>query len=136
MRNLVIIALLSTCSPTIAAQTQHQARDWYCVRQPFAQTTEGNVVALQCVAALPKGEKLDDEDEDALGKLDRIRSNVQSFTGKDQNMMDATRMGFGQKVGQICQRHPNIVLAPLFPDLTSGTTTLYGCKNIIAAPEK
>jgi hypothetical protein len=45
-------------------------------------------------------------------------------------------MGFGQNVAQLCQKHPNIVLAPLFPDLTSGTTTLYGYKNIVAAPEK
>jgi hypothetical protein len=57
-------------------------------------------------------------------------------TGTGKELMDGIRMGFGQLVGQLCQKHPNIVLAPLFPDLTSGTTTLYGCKNIIAAPEK
>jgi hypothetical protein len=57
-------------------------------------------------------------------------------TGKGREMMDAIRMGFGQKVGQLCQKHPNIVLPPLFSDMPSGTTTLYGCKNIIAAPEK
>ena len=73
----------------------------------FAETTDGDVVVLQCVAALPKNEKLDAEDEDILGKLERIRWNAQTFTGKGNEM----------------------VLAPLFPDLTSGTTTLYGCKK-------
>ncbi len=32
--------------------------------------------------------------------------------------------------------HSSIVLVPLFPDLTSVTATLYGCKNTIVAPEK
>ena len=36
-------------------------------------------------------------------------------------MTNGLRMGFGQKVGQLCQKHPNVELAPLFPDLTSGT---------------
>lgn len=157
---LLIIVLLATFAPRVQAQ-EHRARDWHCVRQPFAETTDGDVVALQCVAALPKEEKLDAEDEDTLSKLERIRYSAQTFTslserernnaiindrenpkhwdletGKGKEMMNALRMGFGQKVGQLCQKHLNIVLAPLFPDLTSGTTTLYGCKNIIAAPEK
>jgi hypothetical protein len=102
------------------------------------------------VAALPKDEKLDPEDEDTLTKLEISRHNATTFrqlgqenpknwpmdTGKGKELMDALRMGFGQKVGQLCQKHPNIVLAPFSSDLTSGTTTLYGCKNIIAAPEK
>jgi hypothetical protein len=83
----------------------------------------------QCVAALLKNEKLDAEDEDILGKLERIRWNAQTFTGKGNEMMDAVRMGFGQKVGQLCRKHPNIALALLFPDLTTGTTTLYGCEK-------
>ena len=134
MRKILVIVLLATFAPKIQAQ-QHQARDWYCVRQSFAETTDGDVVVLQCVAALPKNEKLklDVEDEDILGKLERIRWNAQTFTGKGNEMIDAMRMGFGQRIGQLCQKHPNIVLAPLFPDLTSGTTTLYGCKNYYRA---
>ena len=135
MRKILVIVLLATFAPKIQGQ-QHQTRDWYCVRQSFAETTDGDVVVLQCVAALPKNEKLDAEDEDILGKLERIRWNAQTFTGKGNELMDAMRMGFSQRVGQLCQKHPNIVLVPLFPDLTSGTTTLYGCKNIIAAPER
>jgi hypothetical protein len=106
-------------------------------------------VALQCVATLPKEDRLDADDEDALTKLEIIRHTAMTFrqsepespgnssldTSKREKKSDATRMGFGQKVAQLCQKHSNIVLAPLFPDLTSGTTTLYGCKNIIA-PEK
>ena len=128
MRKILLIVLLATFTAKIQAQ-QHQARDWYCVRQAFAETTDGDVVVLQCVAALPKNDKLDAEDEDILGKLERIRWNAQTFTGKGNKMVDAIRMGFGQKVGQLCQKHPNIVLAPLFPNLTSGTTTLYECKK-------
>ena len=128
MRKILLIILLATFAPKIQAQ-QHQTRDWYCVRQSFAETTDGDVVVLQCVAALPKNDKLDAEDEDILGKLERIRWNAQTFTGKGNELMDAMRMGFGQRVGRLCQKHPNIVLAPLFPDLTSGTTTLYGCKK-------
>jgi len=128
MRNILIIVLLATFAPKIQAQ-QHQTRDWSCVRQSFAETTDGDVVVLQCVAALPKNDKLDAEDEDILGKLERIRWNAQTFTGKGNEMMDAMRMGFGQKVGQLCRKHPNIVLAPLFPDLITGTTILYGCKK-------
>jgi hypothetical protein len=128
MRKILLIILLATLAPKIQAQ-QHQTRDWYCVRQSFAETTDGDVVVLQCVAALPKNDKLVAEDEDILGKLERIRWNAQTFAGKGNEMMDAMRTGFGQKVGQLCQKHPNIVLAPLFPDLTSGTTTLYGCKK-------
>jgi hypothetical protein len=149
MRKILVIVLLATFAPNIKAQ-QQQARDWYCVRQHFVETTDGDILVLQCVAALPKDEKLDTEDEDTLTKLEISRHNAMTFrqlgqenpknwpmdTGKGKEMMDALRMGFGQKVGQLCQKHPNIVLAPFFPDLTSGTTTLYGCKNIIAAPEK
>jgi hypothetical protein len=156
----LMIALIATFASRIQAQ-QHQARNWYCVRQPFVETTDGDVVALQCVAALPQGQKLDAEDEDLLTKLEVDRWNVRTFTsasqqersgamtkgvenpkhwdldtGKGKELIDGLRMGFGQNVGQLCQKHPNIVLAPLFPDLISGTTTLYGCKNIIAAPEK
>jgi hypothetical protein len=72
-------------------------------------------VVLQWVAALPKNEKLDAEYEDILGKLERIRWNALTFTGKGNEMIDAMRMGFSQRVGQLCQKHPNIVLAPLFP---------------------
>lgn len=135
MRNILVIVLLAIFAPKIQAQ-QHQARDWNCVRQPFAESTDGDVVVLQCAAALPKTEKLDAEDEDTLGKLERIRWNAQTFTDKGKEMTDATRMGFSQKVGQLCQKHPNIVLAPLFPDLTSGTTTLYACKNVLAVRSK
>jgi hypothetical protein len=131
------------------AQQGQQTKVWRCLRQPFAETTDGDVMALQCVAALPKDDKLEADDEDILGKLEIIRWNASTYRqlekedpkswssdkGKGKEMMDAVRMGFGQKVGQICQQHPNIVLAPLFPDLTSGTTTLYGCKNILAVPE-
>lgn len=145
----LIIVLLATFVPKVQAQ-EHRARDWHCVRQPFAETTDGDVVALQCVAALPKGELLDAEDESILTNLEIVRHNALTLkqlghedpkhwdleTGKGKEMMNALRMGFGQKVGQLCQKHSNIVLAPLFSDLTSSTTTLYGCKNIIAAPEK
>jgi hypothetical protein len=128
LRETLVIVLLATFALKMQAQ-QHQTRDWYCVRQAFAETTDGDVGVLQCVAALPKNEKLDVEDEDTLGKLERIRWNARTFTGKGNEMIDAMRMGFGQRIGQLCQKHPNIVLAPLFPDLTSGTTTLYGCKK-------
>ncbi len=145
----LVIVLFGAFAPTSRAQ-QHQARDWHCVRQHYLETTDGDVMVLPCVAALPKDEKLDAADEDILSKLEITRMNVTAFktlerqdpkrssldTGKGKEMMDAMRMGFGQNVGQLCQKHPNIVLAPLFPDLTSGTTTLYGCKNIIAAPKK
>jgi hypothetical protein len=156
----LVILLLATTASTVRAQ-QHQARDWYCVRQHFAETTAGDVLAMQCLAALPKDEKLDAEDEEMLTKLEVARWNARTFTsasedernsaimnnrenpkrwslesGKGKEMMDGLRMGFGQTVGRMCQKRPNIVLAPLFPDLTSGTTTLYGCKNIIVAPEK
>jgi len=99
----------------------------------MVEDADGNVQTLQCEAALPKGEKLDAEDEDTLSKLARIRFNT---VGNDKKLTDAIRMGFGQTVGQICQKHPNIVLAPLFPDLTTAKPILYGCKNIITAPEK
>lgn len=105
---------------------------------------------MQCVAALPKGEKLEAEDEEILAQLEIIRHNAVTLkqiaqespknwspdTGKGKETADSMGMGFGQKVGQLCRKHPNIVLAPLFPELTTGTITLYGCKNIIAAPEK
>jgi hypothetical protein len=143
-----LIFPLITLVPTIPAQ--HQPRDWYCVRQPFLETTNGDVVVLQCVAALPKGETLDADDDGTLTKLEVDRQNVRTFreagTKDPKNwppddpsfieLVKSQRMGFGQRVGLLCQKHPNIVLAPLFPDLTSGTATLYGCKNIIAAPEK
>lgn len=118
-------------------------------------------MALQCLAALPKDERLDTADEDLLTKLEIIRHNARTFTslsqqeqstaiannrenpkhwdlstGKGKELIDSLRMGFGQKVGQLCQKRPNIALAPLFPDLASSTPTLYGCKNIITAPEK
>jgi hypothetical protein len=159
MRKILVIILLAALASSI--QGQHQARDWQCVRQPLAETADGNVVALQCVAALPKSEKLDAEDEKILSRLEIVRHNAGVLTslaaderanhiikgdqspnrwsvdtGKGKETMDAIRIGFGQKVGQLCEKHPNIVLATLFPDLTSGTTTLYGCKNIIAAAEK
>jgi hypothetical protein len=132
------------------SSTTDQARDWHCVRQHYLETTDRDVMVLPCVAARPKDEKLDAEEQDILDKLEIDRMNVMSFkglerqdpkrssldTGKGKEMMDALRMGFGQNVGKLCQKHPNLVLAPLFPDLTSGNTTLYGCKNIIAAPEK
>jgi hypothetical protein len=158
---LLVVLVTAVLAPLKIQAQQHQARDWHCVRQPMVEDTDGNVLTLQCEAALPKGEKLDAEDEDTLSKLDRIRYNAQTFTsvaaneraneitkgdqspkrwsldtGKGQEMMDAVRMGFGQKVGQICQKHPDIVLAPLFPDLTTAKPMLYGCKNIIASPEK
>ena len=132
---LIPVTLLLVPLGTHAQQPQ-QAKDWHCVRQPFVETTDGNVQFLQCVAALPKGEVLDAEDEGILTKMEIIRYNAQTLTGKDQEMMDSIWMGFGQKVGQVCQKHPNIVLAPLFPGLTSGMTTLYGCKNIIAAHKR
>jgi hypothetical protein len=137
MRKILVTVLLVALASSI--QGQHRARDWQCVRQPLAETTDGNVVALQCVAALPTNDKLDAEDEDTLTKLEIVRHNARilnSLASDTTKGKDAIRIGFGQKVGQLCQKHPNIVLAPLFPDLTSGTTTLYGCKNIVAAPEK
>jgi hypothetical protein len=91
MREILVIVLLATFAPNMQAQ-QHQTRDWYCVRQAFAETPDGDVVVLQCVAALPKNEKLDVEDEDILGKLERIRWNTQTFTGKGDEMIDAMRM--------------------------------------------
>jgi hypothetical protein len=144
----VVVVLLAALEPINSAQQQHWARDWYCVRQPFLETTDGDLIALECVAALPKGEKLDVGDEDILTELEVARHNAMTFrhlgqenpknwpmdTGKGKEMMDALRMVFGQKVGQLCQKHSNVVLAPFSPDLTSGTTTLYGCKNIIAHP--
>ena len=142
----LVIVLLAAFAPKIQAQ-QHQAKDWHCVRQHYLETTDGDVMVLPCVAALPKDEKLDAADQDILDTLEIDRMNVKSFkglerqdpkrssldTGEGKEMMAALRMGFGQNVGQLCQKHPNIVLAP---DLTSGMTTLYGCENIIAAPEK
>ena len=160
MRMFLPIVMLATFSPAVRAQ-QHQAREWHCVKQPFAETPEGNVVALGCAAALPKGENLDSNDDNILAKLQIIRHNALELTansqderanaivkgvenpkhwdldtGKGKEIMNAIRMGFGQTVGQLCQKHPNIVLAPLFPGLASGTSTLYGCKNITTAPEK
>jgi hypothetical protein len=150
MRMPWMIVLFALVVNSTQAQTQHQARDWHCVRQHFLETTDGDVLVLQCVAALPKDEKLDAEDEDTLTKLEVARYNAMTFkqaeqenpknwplhTGKGKELMDGIRMGFGQQIGQLCQKHPNIVLAPFSPDLTSGTTTLCGCKNIITAPEK
>jgi hypothetical protein len=81
MRKILLIILLATFAPKIQAQ-QHQTRDWYCIRQSFAETTDGDVVVLQCVAALPKNDKLDAEDEDILGKLERIRWNAQPLPAK------------------------------------------------------
>jgi hypothetical protein len=150
MRSFLAVALLATIAPSIQAQ-QHQARDWHCVRQHYLETTDGDVIVLPCVAALPKEEKLDLEDEDILAKLELDRMNVIAFktlerqdpkgssldTGKGKELMDGMRTGFGQIVGQLCQKHPNIVLAPLFRGGVPGAgTTLYGCKNIVAAPEK
>jgi len=137
----VVVVLIANFAPTARAQ-QHQPREWHCVRQVFIETNDGDVVALQCLAALPKDEKLDAEDEDLLTTLEIARSNAKTFRQlekqdpKDVGMTNSLRMGFGQKVVQLCQKRPDVVLAPLFPDLTSGTTTLYGCKNIIAASEK
>ena len=147
-RLMPVVVLLAVLSPTVRAQ--HQPRNWYCIRQPFLETNDGDVVVLECVAALPKDEKLDADDDDILTKLEVDRQNARTFREagrKDPNhwspndpkfveLMNGLRMGFGQLVGQLCQKHPNIVLAPLFPDLSSGTTTLYGCKNIISAAEK
>jgi hypothetical protein len=134
MRTILLIILFATAAPNIQAQ-QHQARNWHCVRQPWVETTDGNVVVLRCVAALPKDEKLDADDEDTLTKLDIIRHDAEAFNQPEPEMMNAIRMGFGQKVGQLCQKHTNIVLAPMLIK-PSNTTTLYGCKNIIAAPDK
>jgi hypothetical protein len=122
MRMILAVALLVICAPRIHAQ-QHQTRDWYCVRQPFelAETTDGTVAVLQCVAALRTG-KLDAEDEDSLSKLERIRYSTQT---KSKEMMNAIHMGFGKTVGQLCQKHPNIVLAQLLP--TSQERRLYSC---------
>jgi len=55
MRKILLIVLLATFTAKIQAQ-QHQARDWYCVRQAFAETTDGDVVVLQCVAALRRND--------------------------------------------------------------------------------
>jgi hypothetical protein len=55
MRKILLIVLLATFTPKIQAQ-QHQARDSYCVRQAFAETTDGDVVVLQCVAALRRND--------------------------------------------------------------------------------
>jgi len=139
MRTILTIIVLVAFAPKLELQ-QHPARQWYCVRQPFAETTDGDVIALKCTAALPKSDKLDAEDEDTLAKLEVTRWNAglvnePVLRSKTKEMKDSLRMGFGQKVGQICQKHPNIVLAPFAPDLTSSVATLYGCKNIIAAPE-
>jgi hypothetical protein len=145
----LVVVLLANFSSMARAQ-QHQPREWHCVRQVFIETNDGDVVVLQCLAALPKDEQLDAEDEDILTTLEVARLNAKTFRQlekedpkhgrtddlKGVGMTNGLRMGFGQKVGQLCQKHANVVLAPLFPDLTSGTTTLYGCKNIIAAPEK
>ena len=131
----------------VGAQQHQQAREWHCVKQPMVEDTNGNVLALNCEAALPKTEKMDAEDEDTLSKLARIRASAMNFkTLEEQDpknssaghskIIETIRMGFGQAVGQICQKHPSIVLAPLFPDSGTGTFVLYGCKNIFAAPEK
>ena len=137
MKHILVILLFVAAAPKAQAQ-QHHPQNWYCVRQPWAETTDGNVVVRQCVAAVPKDDKLDADDEDILTKLDVIRYNAKTFhhlgQSGDEETMNAIRMGFGQMVGQLCQKHPKIVLAPLL--LTSATTTLYSCKNIIAAPEK
>lgn len=129
---LVVLVIAGFSFQRIQAQ-QHQTKNWHCVREPFVEDVEGNVLALQCEAALPNGENLDTEDEHTLSRLARIRFNAKD---NDKQITDAVRMGFGQAVGQICQKHSNIVLAPLFPDLNTSKPILYGCKNIIAAPEK
>jgi len=51
MRKILVMVLLATLAPTIQAQ-QHQARDWHCFRQHFVETTDGDVLVPQCVAAL------------------------------------------------------------------------------------
>jgi hypothetical protein len=94
--------------------------------------------------------KVDPQDNEILTRLEIIRSNALTFRLLEQEdpkhwssadpkgieMKNSLRMGFGQSVGQLCQKHPDIVLASLFPDSGSSTITLYGCGNIIAAPEK
>jgi hypothetical protein len=86
----------------------------------FLKRLTATVMVLPCVAALPKDEKLDAEDQDILDKLEIDRMNVLAFkqlerqdpkrssldTGNGKEMMDAMRMGFGQNVGQLCQSIP------------------------------
>ncbi len=136
MKTIMVIILFVAVAPKV--QAQHQVRDWHCIRQLWVETSDGNVVVGQCVAALPNVEKLDAADEDTLTKLDAIRHDANSFNQREpgyREMMDAIRMSFGKTVGPLCQKHPGIVLAPLLIQ-SSDTTTLYGCKNIIANPEK
>ena len=112
-----VVVLLANFARTARAQ-QHQPREWHCVRQVFIETNNGDVVALQCLAALPKDGQLDAEDEDLLTKLEIARSNARTFRQlekedpKGLGMTNSLRMGFGQKVGQLCQKHPDVVLAP------------------------
>jgi len=75
---LLLVVLLASFAPASQAQ-QHQAGEWHCVRQVFIETTEGNVVVLQCLAALPKDEKLDAEDDDIIKTLDVARLNAKTF---------------------------------------------------------
>jgi hypothetical protein len=110
----LVIALLASFTPTARAQ-QHQPREWHCVRQVFIEANDGDVVVLQCLAALPKDEKLDAEDEDLLTTLEIAQSNAKTFRQLEKEdatgigMTKSLRLGFGQKVGQLCQRHPNVV---------------------------
>jgi hypothetical protein len=136
---LTLLVAIAFSPLRMLAQQSKQAKDWRCVRQAFLETSDGDVVVMQCLAALPKDEKLDAEDSDLITRLEIIRANAQTFsspTANRRDLIDTLRMGFGQTVGQICQKHPNIVLAPLFLTMGSASTKLYGCKNIITAPEK
>jgi hypothetical protein len=78
----LVVALLASFTP--AARAQHQPREWHCVRQIFIETNDGDVVALQCLAALPKDEQLDAEDEEILTALEIARSNAKTFRQLDK----------------------------------------------------
>jgi hypothetical protein len=65
MLKILLIVLLATSAPKIQAQ-QHQARNWYCIRQHFAETTEGgatprgslHAASIQRVGAGAKGDPI------------------------------------------------------------------------------
>jgi hypothetical protein len=150
MLPIVLLLAVRFCVFQAHAQDAHQAKEWHCVRQGFAETSDGNVSVVPCTAALPQGENLTPDDELIVAKLETIRYNATTFKmlkkenpqkwssdyPESTDLENSISVGFGEKVGQICKKHPNIVLAPLFPDQNSAAITLYSCKNIATVSEK
>src|SRR5208337_1995114 len=115
-----------------------------CVSGGFALTTDGNLIVLPCLEALPVDDKLDATDESILNHLMITRANVNFFKEdeedvhpigtfkEDEGMINAIRIGFGELVGKICTKHPQLKLAPLMDAFSVGVT-LYSCDNVVTA---